>query len=66
MGNQSQVVLICRETWWGEMEYKVSELPSDGKVYTDIYQREVGLPGATRRFENGQAVYVNGLRIVKN
>lgn len=66
MGNQSQVVLICRETWWGEMEYRAPKLPENGKVYTDIYQREVGLPGATRRFEGGQAVYVNGLRIVKN
>lgn len=48
------------------MEYRAPKLPENGEVYTDIYQREVGLPGATRRFENGQAVYVNGLRIVKN
>ena len=65
MDNQTQAVIICRQTYWKEREYLLSELPQDGDTYTDVYQRETGLPKAKRLFNDGQPVYVNGLRLVK-
>lgn len=65
MDNQPQAAVICRQTYWKEKEYLLSELPKDGNTYTDVYQRETGLPKAVRLFNDGQPVYVNGLRLVK-
>jgi hypothetical protein len=65
MSNQEKAVLVSRRTYWGEQEYIAPTLPDNGSDYRDVTQREVGLPGAQRRFNDGQAVYVNGLRVVK-
>jgi hypothetical protein len=65
MSSQEKVALVSRQTYWGEQEYIAPTLPDNGDLYTDCQQREVGLRGAQRRFDDGQAVYVNGLRVVK-
>lgn len=65
MGNRGKAVLISRQTYWGEREFLVSTLPLAAALYTDCHQREVGLMGAVRRFNDGQAVYVNGMRMAK-
>ncbi len=65
MSNQKKVILISRQTYWGEQELVASEFPTTGTAYRTCCMQETTIMGAQRRFNDGQAVYVNGLRFVK-
>lgn len=64
MGNQAKrVLLVGRITWAGMTEYSAATLPT-GTVYQDFYQRPITQEKAQEYFSLGNAVYVDGLRVV--
>ena len=65
MGNQAKrVSLVGRMTWAGMIEYSAVTLPA-GNEYKDFYGRPVTLAKAQEYFDLSNAVYVDGVRVVK-
>ncbi len=63
MGNHKKILLTGRKTWAGHLEYTAGQLPA-GEC-ENFYHAPVDRPTAERLFNLGQAVYVRGLRVVK-
>ena len=64
MGNQGKrVLLVGRTTWAGMIEYEAAALPT-GNEYKNFYGRPVSRDKAQEYFNLGNAVYVDGARVV--